>query len=125
VSVGRGTDFPFQCFGHPDFEGIYDFCFVPKAIKGKSENPVLNEQKCYGLDLREYEKGGLHLQWLLDAYHHSKNKAKFFNSFFEKLAGTDTLRKQIEAGLSEEEIRQSWQKDLDAFKKIRKKYLIY
>ncbi|MDR2511574.1 MAG: DUF1343 domain-containing protein [Bacteroidales bacterium] len=125
VSVGRGTEFPFQCFGHPDFEGVYDFCFVPQAIKGKSEHSVLYGEKCYGPDLRGYEMKGLYLQWLLDAYRHSKNKTKFFNSFFEKLAGSNILRKQIEAGLSEKEIRQSWQRDLERFKKIRKKYLLY
>lgn len=132
VSVGRGTDFPFQIFGHPDFS-MGSFQFTPKPTLG-AKYPKLDGKQCFGsnlsriplADLRKQNK--LNLNYLLGIYKILKTgKEPFFNKnlFFDKLAGTDKLRKQIKAGLSEEEIRATWQADLEAFKKMRKKYLLY
>jgi uncharacterized protein YbbC (DUF1343 family) len=85
-----------------------------------------NGKLCYGEDLSSHEFiEGLSLEWLLKAYTHSENKIDFFNNYFIKLAGTDNLKQQIINGSSEDEIRASWQKDLEKFKEIRKLYLIY
>lgn len=122
VSVGRGTDFPFQAFGSPYMKG--SFSFMPKPNPG-ALNPKHQLKVCYGVDLRliNVEKK-LQLDWLIDAYQKNKKKS-FFKKFFTKLAGSETLQEQIEQGMSEEEIRKSWKKDLAAFQKIRKKYLLY
>lgn len=131
VSLGRGTDKPFQQWGHPDFKGKSKYSFVPKSIAGASK-PVLENQACYGelaasnADAAfNIAKGGIELAPLLKAYQWSPKKDQFFNSFFEKLAGTKELRQQIIAGKSEQEIRSSWAAGLDHFKQIRKKYLLY
>jgi len=131
VSVGRGTEFPFQQWGHPAFKGKTDYFFVPKSTSGASK-PVLQGEKCYGRLLArtpgqalELTAKGLDLSSLIEAYNWYPDKDKFFNSFFEKLAGTEELRKQIRSGMTAAQIRQSWQKDLAAFKSIRKKYLLY
>ena len=128
VSVGRGTPNPFQIFGSPWTRG-FDYQFTPKPSTGAS-NPFLNGKTCYGKNLTSYpiELKELHLEWLIEAYRAYDNpKQDFFlkNLFFDKLAGTDELRKQIIAGKSLEEIRASWQKDLEYYKKIRSKYVIY
>ena len=129
VSIGRGTDHPFKIFGHPKFtSGSYSF--IPKPIKGVSEDPPLKGQLCYGQNLdTEAEKikkeGKLELVWLIEAYKNLSSKTEFFTNYFDKLAGNSKLREQIIAGKSETEIRKSWQPDLDAFKKIRNKYLLY
>jgi len=130
VSVGRGTDKPFQIFGHPDLL-IGDYKFKPHSIPGVSANPKLGGKLCTGFDLTEFSDGyfpnykKIYLFWLIETYKELKDKPDFFNNFFDKLAGNSTLRKQILNGLSEEEIRKSWQPDLIKFKKIRKKYLLY
>ncbi|SDE16773.1 Uncharacterized conserved protein YbbC, DUF1343 family [Riemerella columbipharyngis] len=128
VSVGRGTDFPFQTYGSPYLVRM-GFHFVPKPNFG-AKNPPFERRICYGEDLRKYPKDlrKLDLQWVIKAYKHYKNKKEPFftkNFWFDKLAGTDELRKQIIAGKSEKEIRASWQKDLADFEKIRTKYVIY
>lgn len=130
VSVGRGTDKPFQVIGCPDFkEGAYTF--IPKSIPGVANNPPFLGMVCKGFDLREFgdiyikNLKQLYLFWLQSMYESSPNKEHFFNDFFDKLAGTDELRKQIIAGKTEPEIRKSWEKDLNHFKEIRKKYLLY
>ncbi len=129
VSVGRGTPKPFQIFGYPGMNGNY--VFTPKSTPGASLHPKLENKTCRGEDLtafaENYRKNPsqLHLQWLLKAYRELSGKHIFFNHYFDKLAGTDQLRKQIEAGFTEAQIRQSWQKDLQKFKKIRVKYLLY
>ncbi|MDR0969894.1 MAG: DUF1343 domain-containing protein [Lentimicrobiaceae bacterium] len=129
LSVGRGTDFPFQVFGHPNLK-TYDFSFVPQQKQGASK-PKFEGERCYGLDLRTYacnfqnnKPYELQLDWLLDAYK-AMNENSFFLNYFEKLTGTSALRKQIESGATSEQIRESWQKGLDAYKKIRIKYLLY
>ena len=132
VSVGRGTNHPFEVIGTPYFKCIvdgYNIFFTPKPIKGVSENPLHNGKSCVGWELigdsyKILETKKLNLSYLIDMYKCS-NDDKFFNSFFEKLMGTGELRKQIIAGLSEDEIRNSWQPALTKFKDIRKKYLLY
>jgi uncharacterized protein YbbC (DUF1343 family) len=129
VSVGRGTDSPFKIFGHPDFV-IGSYTFTPKPIKGVSENPPLKNQLCYGQNLSEAAEiikkdGHLELFWLIEAYKILNANTIYFNSYFDKLAGTPELRQQIIAGTNETTIRKSWQPKLDAFKEIRKKYLLY
>ena len=124
VSVGRGTDTPFEIIGYPDY---YDktFSFTPRAIKGVSDNPMYKDKKCYGKKDLKAKKKKLDLSFLINMYKTANKKEDFFNSFFDKLAGTDQLRKQIEKGIEEEEIYLSWKKDIEKFKKIREKYLLY
>lgn len=132
ISVGRGTPLPFQIFGAPMMKGG-DYTFTPAPIRGVSENPPHNGKECHGYYLKEYAKAqldstnSLNLQYLLTAYGQYSDKEHFFTNpnFFDKLAGTDQLRKQLVAGMNEEEIRMSWQEDLENFKSIRKKYLLY
>jgi len=130
VSVGRGTMKPFQILGHPDLDSSL-FSFIPLSIIGMSKEPPFKNKKCYGYDLSDYaltilkNEKQLNLFWMIDLYHRLSPRTEFFTPFFDKLAGTDLLRKQIIAGKSEEEIRQSWQFELFKFKKIRKKYLLY
>jgi len=130
ISLGRGTDFPFQVFGSPYLKN-YKFKFTPQPSYG-SKNPPLNGILCYGEDLRNYSESltTLNLEWLLEAYKNYKSpkgKDDFFskNLFFDKLAGTDQLRKQIIRGWSEKEIKDSWKSGLIEFEKIRTKYVIY
>lgn len=130
VSVGRGTHFPFEVYGHPDLISL-PFTFTPESIPGMSKNPPYQGRVCHGVDLRGVyvpdinppEK--LNLIHLCSAFKLLGGDAAFFNSYFDKLAGTDLLRVQIVAGKNEDQIRQSWQPGLDGFKEIRKKYLLY
>ena len=128
VSVGRGTDFPFEVFGSPDFPDSL-FNFKPVGGYG-SKHPKYENVVCYGYDLRSevtpnFES--LNLDYLIKASTLYKNKAEWIESasFFDKLAGGDQLRIQLKNGLSESEIRNSWQADLIKFNKIRTAYLIY
>ena len=128
VSVGRGTDLPFQIYGSPWITNA-SYRFTPKPSFG-AKNPFLNGQECFGENLSGYDKDlrELNLEWVLRAYKNYKNpKEGFFlkNLWFDTLAGTDELRKQIVAGKSAQEIRNSWKKDLEAFQKIRAKYILY
>lgn len=131
LSLGRGTLFPFLEIGHPALKNKYTFSFTPVSIQGMSENPPQKNQLCYGINLKGYsidmirDKGGINLSWLLELYKAFPDKAHFFNDYFTKLAGTPELRKQIEAGKSETEIRRSWEKGLNKFKTTRSKYLLY
>jgi uncharacterized protein YbbC (DUF1343 family) len=130
ISVGRGTDKPFQIFGYPENKSG-DYYFTPVSIPGKAKTPMYENQKCRGYNVSEYgekfasSEGQLNLNWIIQLYAEASNRNDFFNSFFDKLAGTDALKKQIEAGLSENEIRNTWGEKLEAFKVIRKKYLLY
>ena len=130
MSVGRGTDFPFQVYGHPDYPAT-GFSFTPRSIPGASVNPKYLGKKCNGVDLQKFPKdffhnnAGIVLDWLIDAYTQMENKDAFFNKYFVKLAGTKKLQEQIEKGTSPAAIRASWNKDLQEFQKIRKKYLLY
>ena len=124
VSVGRGTDYPFQHFGAPYLESNYSF--TPKSGEG-SKYPKHENLVCYGTDLRFQEDYlmAINLNWLIAAYKQCPDQDKFFNKFFDKLAGTDQFRKQIIAGKSVTEIKASWKKGLDEFMEIREKYLLY
>ena len=126
VSLGRGTEKQFQIYGSPFLpESEFDFSFTPKPNFG-AKVPVHNGKLCFGEDLTEIRKvHRLELKWLLKAYENTADKTVFFNDFFTKLAGTKKLREQIEAGMTEKEIRKTWQEGLEQFKEIRGKYLIY
>ena len=132
VSVGRGTDRPFEMYGVPGMH-VGDYSFIPHAIPGVSENPPFKNQECRGYDLHDeavealHKPGRLSLTYLLTAYENSPDKATFFlkNNFFDKLAGTAILRQKIIAGATEDEIRASWQPALDNFKSLRANYLLY
>ncbi|MFC7775371.1 exo-beta-N-acetylmuramidase NamZ family protein [Flavobacterium sp. GCM10027622] len=125
VSVGRGTEKQFQIYGSPYLEN-HGFSFTPKPNFG-AKDPVWNGKECFGEDLSQIKKvNRLELQWLIKAYQeNSKTKNPFFNDFFTKLAGTKKLQQQIESGVSETEIRNSWTKGLEDFKAKRKQYLLY
>ena len=124
VSVGRGTDKQFQIYGSP-FLPNEGFSFIPKPNEG-AKDPMHNGKTCFGRDLSTHPKlDRLELKWLLDAYSKTSDKKNFFNNFFVKLAGTDTLRRQIEAGVPENEIRNSWKRELENFTAMRSKYLLY
>jgi len=131
LSLGRGTQFPFQVVGHPALKGKYEFSFTPVSIPGMSDNPPQKNTECFGIDFRKYDTNllrkskQLNLEWLLSFYQNFPDKSKFFNAYFTKLAGTDQLRKQIEAGMKEDEIRRSWEPALSKFKQTREKYLLY
>lgn len=129
VSVGRGTNKQFQIIGSPFFDlERYDFPFKPISNEG-AKHPKHENKTCYGYDLSNMEMlNSIHLSWLIEFYqaHESISpNQKFFNAFFTKLAGTETLQRQIESGLSETKIKATWQEGLENFKKIRAKYLIY
>ena len=128
VSIGRGTDFPFQVFGSPWLKN-HPFKFTPKPNFG-AKDPFLNGKICNGEDLRNYPeiKEKLDLSFVINAYKNFDKKSQEFflkNLWFDTLAGTDELRKQIISGKSEEEIKNSWKQDLQNFEKIRTKYRIY
>jgi len=130
VSLGRGTDFPFQVFGAPEFEGIYTFSFTPVS-RPAAGNPPHRDVTCYGVDLRDatakglVPTGKLDLSRVIEAYNAYPDKSRFFRGYFDTLAGTRKLREQIEAGMSAEEIRESWQPGVEEFKILRAKYLLY
>lgn len=125
MSIGRGTLFPFQVIGYPE-KGFGSFTFTPESIDGMAKHPKLEGKKCYGVDLREVsiaEK--LDLGYVISFYKKWKSEDSFFTKYFDTLAGTDVLKKQIESGMTEKEIRESWKPGLDAYKSMRKKYLLY
>lgn len=128
VSVGRGTEKPFQVYGHPLISD--EFAFIPRKKEGHRA-PLYCDQECRGEFLIDYANNyqenpdRINLSWLIKAYNGLSNQTDFFNNFFIKLSGSETLRKQIENGLSEEEIRNTWSKNIKDYKNIRVKYLIY
>ena len=124
INAGRGTEFQFQRYGASFFPKS-NFTYTPKPNFG-STYPKEKGKLCYGVDLSASERlSSLNLEWLMDAYKKTPKTEKFFGQTFTIHAGTKKLQQQIEAGLSEKEIIKSWQKDLNTFKKTRKKYLIY
>ncbi len=132
VSVGRGSDKPFQHWGHPSFKGKTSYGFIPRARAGTQIKPLYVNEMCYGqvlaLDIAEAEQfvgRQIRLGPLMKAYSWFEDKDKFFHSYFTLLAGNEELEKQIREGWSEEAIRQSWEPGLEAFRKIRRKYLLY
>jgi uncharacterized protein YbbC (DUF1343 family) len=130
ISVGRGTPFPFQVYGHPDLK-YGNISFTPESIPGVSLHPPMEGKVCHGEDLRRFYKdnpadaGKITLKWLINAYKNWNGKTPFFTPYFDKLAGNATLQKQIVQGKSEKEIRRSWKTGIDKFMKIREKYLLY
>ena len=132
VSVGRGTDFPFQVIGYPAYPDT-TFRFTPKDIPGIAMDPPFENKRCNGLDLRtnaiSASKGTAYIQlsWLIEMYRNSPDKSNFFhyNGFFDKLCGTSSIREMVIAGKSENEIRTSWQPGLDSYKTMRSRYLLY
>lgn len=138
ISLGRGTRIPFTIIGAPALSGKYEFRFKPVSIPGMSEHPLYQDSVCYGLDLEKYDTDKLrrrkqiNLQWLIEFYRAYPDKERFFDASqskqignFDKLAGNSILRKQIIAGISEMEIRNSWEPALSIFKNKRAKYLLY
>ncbi|MCG2614040.1 DUF1343 domain-containing protein [Terrimonas sp. NA20] len=138
LNHGRGTQFPFTVFGSPELKGKYTFSYTPISIKGMSETPLFMNQVCYGLDLRNYDvkklvsSGKINIQWMMELYKAHPYKEKFFDSKLSKeindigkLVGSPLFKKQIADGVSEAEIRKSWEPGLGSYKEMRKKYLLY
>lgn len=125
ISLGRGTPYPFQVLGNPELKNM-SFTFTPVTIKGVAVKPPHENKLCYGIDLRtEKPERKIDLNYLFTMYQAYPDKEKFFTPYFDILAGTPTLKQQIKDGLSEAQIRESWKKDLDTYKEMRKKYLLY
>lgn len=131
VSVGRGTDKPFQLYGHPDLKGDrYPYTFTPRSLPGAKNPPQLGKT-CHGVDLsgldeEDLRTKGIDLTYLIEAYHDLKPTGRrFFTSLFEKLIGVDYVRPMIEQGCTADEIRARWQEDVQQFKAQRKPYLLY
>lgn len=127
-SLGRGTDAPFEVYGHPDYRGS-EFSFTPRSVAG-AKNPPLKDQKCYGVDLRGVEDeaviaAGFNLEYVIDAYRNLGLGEKFFTRMFLLLTGVDYVRDMIIAGHSAAQIRERWQEDVGQFKVLRRKYLLY
>ncbi len=132
ISLGRGTDKPFQQYGHPSFKGHYDYSFTPQSMKGATHPPLLG-QECYGVDLSGLSREdifarGMDLSYVVDAYSILKEQGQemgFFRRFFDLLMGQTWVREMIESGASADAIRARWQADVESFKKLRKPYLLY
>lgn len=127
-SLGRGTEAPFEIYGHPNYKGGA-FEFTPRSVDG-AKNPPLKDQKCYGVDLRGIEDeaifaAGFNLEYVIDAYRNLNMGEKFFTRMFLLLTGVDYIKEMIMAGHSAEEIRARWQDDVAKFKEQRRKYLLY
>lgn len=128
VSLGRGTDYPFEVYGHPDMKG-YAFSFTPRSVEGAKNPPQLNKE-CHGRDLRGLDNEaiiaqGVNLEYLIDAYNALGLGDKFFTGFFEKLIGDPSIRSKIAAGQSAAQIKASWADDTARFRRQRKPYLLY
>ncbi|MBR4741073.1 MAG: DUF1343 domain-containing protein [Bacteroidales bacterium] len=132
VSLGRGTDKPFQQYGHPAMEGHYAYSFTPQSMKGAT-HPPLQGQECFGVDLSGLSKEeifarGMDFSYVIDAYTILKAEGRemgFFRRFFDLLVGQRWVREMIEAGASADAIRARWMPDVEAFKELRKPYLLY
>ena len=125
ISLGRGTPFPFQVLGNPELKDM-PFTFTPVTIKGVAVKPPHENKLCYGIDLRmEVPQRKINLSYLFTLYNAYPDKDKFFIPYFDILAGTPALKQQIKDGLTEEQIRASWEPKLGEYKELRKKYLLY
>jgi uncharacterized protein YbbC (DUF1343 family) len=137
LNHGRGTYYPFTVIGSPELKGIYPFAYTPSSIKGMSETPIFMDQECYGLDLRNYDVEKLrkskkiNISWIIELYKAHPFKEKFFERLSKEMnsieiqIGVGDFRQQVINGVSEEEIRKSWEPGLTAYKEMRKKYLLY
>jgi uncharacterized protein YbbC (DUF1343 family) len=129
VSLGRGTRLPFQVYGHPDMKG--SFYFRPVSTPGASLHPKHEDKVCRGYDLRELgiekvvSERRIVLDWIIDAYNEVGVGDKFFTSYFNTLMGNSWVKRDIINGVPENEIRAKWAKDVEAFKKVRREYLLY
>ncbi|MGE5421277.1 MAG: exo-beta-N-acetylmuramidase NamZ domain-containing protein [Chloroflexota bacterium] len=129
LSVGRGTPTPFQVFGSPEMPDR-GFSFTPESVPGATNPPFLGK-RCFGTDLSKAMENGIvpspkiNLEWIIAAYNDYPVKEEFFTSYFDVLAGGPVLREQIQNGMNAEKIRETWQKGLKDFEKIRVKYLLY
>ncbi|MDD5871505.1 MAG: DUF1343 domain-containing protein, partial [Bacteroidales bacterium] len=128
VSLGRGTDKPFQVYGHPNMKG-YTYSFTPRSRPGAKNPPQLN-RTCHGVDLSSLDPEqviarGINLEYVIDAYRNLNMDDYFFRPFFEKLIGNGNIRKMIEAGKSADEIKATWADDVEKFKQQRRPYLLY
>lgn len=129
MSIGRGTNKPFQMIGHPKMDSV-NIAFTPEAMSG-AKHPKLEGEKCFGVDFSKKEESELRnnaqldLSWLVKIYTTYADKENFFGSSFNLLAGNDELQNQLKNGLTEAEIKKSWQEGLNEFKQIRKEYLLY
>lgn len=128
VSLGRGTDRPFEIYGHPDMKGR-SFSFTPRSMAG-AKNPPQKDQLCHGVDLggmseEEAIAQGINLEYIIDAYRDLGLGDKFFRNFFELLIGRGDIRGMIEAGKNADEIKATWAGDVARFKDQRRKYLLY
>jgi uncharacterized protein YbbC (DUF1343 family) len=128
ASLGRGTDYPFQIYGHPDMKG-YDFTFTPRSMPSAKEPPQ-KDCLCHGVNLcnlpdEEIRRKGIDLSYVIDAYRNWNKATPFFRPFFENLIGVGYVRKMIEQGKNADEIKAMWQEDVEKFKKRRKPYLLY
>lgn len=128
VSLGRGTDFPFQAYGHPELQG--DFSFTPRSNAG-AKNPPLKDKLCHGVDLRTapsderiWERG-VDLGYVIDCYRQLNLGEKFFTPMFDRLIGTDYVRQMILQGAGADRIKARWADDVERFKQTRKPYLLY
>lgn len=132
VSLGRGTELPFEIIGHPALKGKYTYSFTPKP-NSASTNPPQKDKLCYGVSFNNmseqelFNRKKLDFTHLFEFYTSLSNKEEYFlkNNFFDKLAGTDSFRKAILEGKKEADIRKSWQPDLEKYNKMRKQYLLY
>ena len=125
VSIGRGTPYPFQVIGHPNYDNK-SFSFTPKSVNEESK-PKFENERCFGIDLKKIKiKKELNIKYLIDFYNRLKSThPDFFGKYFYRIAGNKILENQIKDGISEREIRLSWKAEIDNYKKIRKKYLLY
>ena len=128
VSLGRGTDFPFHAYGHPELQG--DFSFTPRSNAG-AKNPPLKDKLCHGVDLRTapsderiWERG-VDLGYVIDCYRQLNLGEKFFTPMFDRLTGTDYVRQMILQGAGADRIKARWADDVERFKQTRKPYLLY
>jgi uncharacterized protein YbbC (DUF1343 family) len=125
LSVGRGTQHPFEWIGHPDLKN-QPFQFTPISIQGMAKNPPHENKVCYGMNLeKEKVKKEVSLKHLISLYQQFPDKEKVFIPFFDKLVGNKLVREQIKQGMSEAQIKATWKKDLEQYKKMRMKYLLY
>ncbi|MDE6192013.1 MAG: DUF1343 domain-containing protein [Muribaculum sp.] len=130
ASVGRGTDFPFKVYGHPDMQNR-GFTFMPRSVPGAKNPPLLN-RRCNGVDLTRSDSDsliarGVDLTYVIDAYQSmpATRRSKFFSAFFDKLIGNRKVRLMIIDGLSADEIKKSWTDEVEEFKTLRSQYLLY
>jgi uncharacterized protein YbbC (DUF1343 family) len=125
LSLGRGTQNPFEFIGHPDLKD-QPFQFTPVSIPTMSGKPKLENQVCYGIDLRKVKaERRVNLKYLIDMYNQFPDKDKFFIPYIDKLSGTKQFKEQVRQGMTEEQIRATWTADLDKYKEMRKKYTMY